>query len=213
MSNPAPPPAHLNFQAHREEFRDLNLPERFERIARTNLWGAESSRSGLGSQFDATAGLRAALPAFLKRHGVCVASSTFRAATSAWLSTIDLRIPYIGADIVEALPRENEKRFGGPQSNRRFVHLDLTRDPLPRADAVLCRDCLVHLSFEHIFRAMNRIATAAALVTSYLLDDDLPRARAEREHRGRRLADAEPATSALRLRLPGRRPDRRLCRG
>lgn len=113
MTDRPPAPAHLNFQARREEFRDLNLPERFERIARTNLWGAESSRSGLGSQLDATAGLRAALPAFLERHGV---SSLLDVPCGdfSWLSTIDLRIPYIGADIVEALARENEKRFGGP---------------------------------------------------------------------------------------------------
>jgi len=170
MTDRPPAPAHLNFQARREEFRDLNLPERFERIARTNLWGAESSRSGLGSQLDATAGLRAALPAFLERHGV---SSLLDVPCGdfSWLSTIDLRIPYIGADIVETLALENEKRFGGPRSNRRFVHLDLTRDPLPRADAVLCRDCLVHLSFEHILRAIDNIRGSGArylLTTTFL---------------------------------------------
>lgn len=170
MSDRPPVPAHLNFQARREEFRGLNLPERFERIARTNLWGAESSRSGLGSQLDSTAGLRAALPAFLERHGVASLLDV-PCGDFSWLSTLDLRIPYIGADIVEALALENEKRFGGPQSNRRFVHLDLTRDPLPRADAVLCRDCLVHLSFEHIFRAIDNIRGSGArylLTTTFL---------------------------------------------
>ena len=30
-------------------------------------------------------------------------------------------------------------------------------DTLPRADAILCRDCLVHLSFANIGRALERL--------------------------------------------------------
>jgi hypothetical protein len=163
-------PAHVNFQARRDEFHDLNLSERFERIVRTNLWGADSSRSGLGSQLATTGELRDALPAFFHRHGV---TSLLDAPCGdfTWLSTIDLPIPYIGADIVSALVHENERRFGGPASNRRFVHLDLTRDPLPRADIVLCRDCLVHLSFDNVFRALDNIRASGArylLTTTFL---------------------------------------------
>jgi hypothetical protein len=163
-------PAHLNFQARRDEFRGLSLSERFERIARTNLWGAESSRSGLGSQIAATAGLRQALPTFLERHGIGTLLDV-PCGDFTWLSTIDLRIPYIGADIVESLVRENESRYGSQHSNRRFVHLDLTRDSLPSADAILCRDCLVHLSFENIFRAIANVQASGArylLTTTFL---------------------------------------------
>jgi hypothetical protein len=169
-----PAPAHLNFQARRDEFRGLSLPERFERIARTNLWGADSSRSGLGSQLGTTSGLREALPAFLARHGI-TSILDVPCGDFAWLSTLDLRIPYIGGDIVESLVRENESRFGGPQSNRRFLRLDLTHDPLPRADTVLCRDCLVHLSFANIFRAIENIRASGAryLLTTTFLECEL----------------------------------------
>jgi hypothetical protein len=168
-----PVPAHLNFQARRGDFRGLSLSERFDRIARTNLWGADASRSGLGSLLTATAGLREALPAFLERHGI-EALLDVPCGDFAWLSTVDLRIPYIGADIVESLVRENEIRFGGPHSNRQFVHLDLTRDPLPRADAILCRDCLVHLSFENVFRAIDNIRSSGVryLLTTTFLEHD-----------------------------------------
>jgi hypothetical protein len=37
------------------------------------------------------------------------------------------------------------------------MRLDLTGDPLPRVDVVLCRDCLVHLSFQNIFRAFANL--------------------------------------------------------
>jgi len=36
------------------------------------------------------------------------------------------------------------------------------RDPLPRADAVLCRDCLVHLSFAHIERVIHNLRRSGA---------------------------------------------------
>jgi hypothetical protein len=151
----------------------LTLAERFDRIVRTNLWGADSSRSGLGSEIAATAGLREALPSFLERHGVKTLVDA-PCGDFGWLSAIDLRVSYIGADIVEALVRENDRRYGGPSSGRRFVHLDLTRDPLPQGDAVLCRDCLVHLSFENITRAIANIRASGAryLLTTTFLEHD-----------------------------------------
>jgi hypothetical protein len=165
-----PAPAQQNFQVRRSELTGLPLDQRFERIFRTNLWGAEDSRSGLGSELDATAGLRAALPAFLARHQVAslldVPCGDFN-----WLSTLGLQIPYIGADIVEAIVESNQKRFGGPGTGRQFLRLDLTRDPLPRADVVLCRDCLVHLSFENVFRALANVRRSGArylLTTTFL---------------------------------------------
>ena len=55
--------AHQRFAADRASFAGLSLRERFQRIHDTNLWGAAESVSGLGSEIDATAVLRAELPA------------------------------------------------------------------------------------------------------------------------------------------------------
>ena len=44
------------------------------------------------------------------------------------------------------------------------------RDPLPRSDLILCRDCLVHLSFQNIARAVARFRASGAeflLVTTF----------------------------------------------
>jgi hypothetical protein len=54
--------AYLRFAAVRGSFSGLDLRQRFEQIHRTNLWGAEQSVSGLGSQSDATQELARALP-------------------------------------------------------------------------------------------------------------------------------------------------------
>jgi hypothetical protein len=45
---------------------------------------------------------------------------------------------------------------------RRYVVADLTCDPLPACDVILCRDCLVHLSFENISRAIDNFKRSGA---------------------------------------------------
>jgi len=57
--------AHQRFAAASESYRGLNLAERFVRIHQTNLWGADSSKSGLGSEDAATTALLEQLPSVL----------------------------------------------------------------------------------------------------------------------------------------------------
>lgn len=168
-----PVPAHENFLARREELIGLSLAERFDRIVRSNLWGADSSRSGLGSELAATARLRKELPSFLERRRVKMLLDV-PCGDFGWLSTVELPAAYIGADIVKTLVDENERRFGGRSSGRRFLRLDMTRDVLPRADAVLCRDCLVHSSFDNIFRAIANMRASGAqyLITTTFLEHE-----------------------------------------
>lgn len=137
--------AHERFQAEAETFRGLSLEEAFTRIHATNLWGAAESRSGLGSEHEATSVLRAALPELLRAVGA-TSLLDVPCGDFAWLGHVDLGpVEYVGADIVAVIVDRNAARYASPK--RRFVRLDLTRDPLPPADVVLCRDCLVHLSF------------------------------------------------------------------
>ncbi len=171
---PRPPaPAHLAFQAKRDEFADLPLDERFARIFATNLWTG-GSRSGLGSELAPTAGVRERLPALL----ASVEARTLLdlpCGDFGWLNLVPLDLDYMGADIVPALIAENERRYGGAGSRRRFMHLDLTNDALPRADVVLCRDCLVHLSFDNIWRAfgsLRRSGSKYLLTTTFVEHDE-----------------------------------------
>ena len=164
-----PAPAHLAFQARREDFADLPLAERFARIFATNLWTAQS-RSGLGSEHATTAGVREQLPALLESTGTRTLLD-LPCGDFGWLSLVPLDLDYIGGDIVPALVEENQRRYGGPGTRRRFLRLDLTNDALPRADVVLCRDCLVHLSFANIWRAFDNLRRSGSqylLTTTFL---------------------------------------------
>jgi hypothetical protein len=75
-------------------------------------------------------------------------------------------VRYLGADIVDSLIERNRSKYGSE-----FIKLDLCADSLPRADVVLCRDCLVHLSFENIHRAaenLKRSGSTWLLTTTFL---------------------------------------------
>jgi hypothetical protein len=61
----------------------------------------------------------------------------------------------VGVDIVRAIVEQNQRVHG--DAHHRFVCLDLVIDPLPAADLVVCRDCLVHLSFADCHRALRNV--------------------------------------------------------
>jgi hypothetical protein len=148
--------AHQRFVADRENFAGLDLAGRFERIVHTNLWGAPTSVSGLGSEDQASAAIRSALPPLLRRLDV---RSLLDApcGDAGWIGRCGLDIDYIGVDIVPSLIETNRRRVEHGELLGRFVTADITRDELPQADVILCRDCLVHLSFQNIFLALNRL--------------------------------------------------------
>ena len=71
-----------------------------------------------------------------------------------WMDRIaDSVESYIGVDVVAELIASNAVRHAGER--RAFLCRDITRDPLPRADVILCRDALVHFSFADIHAALR----------------------------------------------------------
>ncbi|WP_298878060.1 class I SAM-dependent methyltransferase [uncultured Bradyrhizobium sp.] len=153
--------AHERFVADRENFAGLDLAARFERIQRTNLWGAATSVSGLGSEDRATAAIREALPWMLRRLGV---RSLLDApcGDAGWIGGMQLDVDYTGIDVVPSLIVANSARVARGELRGQFLVADITRDPLPRCEVILCRDCLVHLSFQNIARAMARFRASGA---------------------------------------------------
>jgi 2-polyprenyl-3-methyl-5-hydroxy-6-metoxy-1,4-benzoquinol methylase len=153
--------AHRKYVDDRAAFADLTLAQRFERIHRTNLWGAESSVSGLGSEDDATATLRAELPRLLARLG---ATSLLDApcGDAGWISRTDLGLRYVGVDIVPALVHRLQEAAAARRIAGEYMVADFTQDALPRCDVILCRDALVHLSFANIARAIANFKKSGA---------------------------------------------------
>jgi hypothetical protein len=129
-------------------FRSRHRQGVFTRIYEQNLWGEAESRSGVGSTSEATRNISRALPGLWARHGI---RSLLDAPCGDcnWMSRIAPTLDsYVGLDIVPALIAENRRQYPHLQ----FRVADLTRDPLPAADAIHCRDCFQHLP-THLIRA------------------------------------------------------------
>lgn len=160
--------AERQFAAHSRELTSLGLRERFQRIYETNLWSDPETRSGVGSSLDSTRALRAALPGALRQLDTHVLLDV-PCGDFSWMQQVELgSIAYVGGDIVPGIVAADEHRWGS--ANRRFVQLDLTRDRLPYADVLLCRDCLVHLSYANIravFANVIRSGLRYVLMTSF----------------------------------------------
>ncbi len=165
MRERPPVPAHERFIKSAADLRGLPLEELFTVIHDTNMWGS-ASRSGIGSELDATATLRSELPALLKDLGV-ESLLDIPCGDFGWLSQVELGVRYTGADIVPSLVERNRAQYGGE-----FLCLDLCSGELPRADAILCRDCLVHLSFSNVRRAVENLRRSGStwLLTTHFVE-------------------------------------------
>jgi hypothetical protein len=115
----------------------------------------------LGSQAGATVALRRELPKLLDDLGIAILLDA-PCADASWIGGLRLKQRYIGVDIVAALIGELEHRVASGAIQGEFRVADITADPLPAADAILCRDCLVHLSFANIARALRNFARSGA---------------------------------------------------
>jgi len=160
--------AERKFAEQASELAKLGLQERFERIYSTNLWSDPESRSGVGSSLDSTAVLRDEMPTALRQLNARVLLDV-PCGDFAWMKRVDLSgIEYIGGDIVPSIIEQNQRLH--TTESRSFRHLDLTRDKLPDADVLLCRDCLVHLSYANIRAVFANIARSNiryVLMTSF----------------------------------------------
>lgn len=143
----------------------------FSDIHRNHSWGGESL-SGLGSDLGQTASVRKHLPDLISKFGVR-SFLDLPCGDFHWMQHVDLRgCDYTGADIVSSLIDENNARHTA--TNRRFVVLDLIQDPLPGADLLMCRDCLIHLP---LAVAQEAIANIRKSGITYLLTTNYPDVR------------------------------------
>lgn len=132
-----------------------SIQDTFQNIYKTNHWSGKASVSGEGSDLTQTQQIQIELPALLKRLKVNTLLD-LPCGDFGWMQFIDFsNTNYIGADIVTEIISQNQQKYG--QQNRQFRRLDITKDSLPAADLLFCRDCLVHLSFADIHQALANI--------------------------------------------------------
>lgn len=120
-----------------------------------NLWRGADTPSGPGSSIAQTKAIADALPELCLRHNINSLLDV-PCGSCDWIARVKLPgVQYTGGDIVPEIVTAAEQRHGTRE--RRFLVLDLTCSPLPHADLLLCRDCLVHLSYGDIVKAIGNI--------------------------------------------------------
>ena len=144
--------------------------EIFAAIHRRNEWGSAESVSGPGSTLARAEDFAGELQALLARLDARVLLDA-PCGDFNWIGGIaDGMERYVGVDVVPELVERNRELHGGP--GRTFLLADLTCDPLPAADVILCRDCLVHFSFADARAALENFRRSGStwLCTTTFLD-------------------------------------------
>ena len=143
---------------------DRIIKQKFENIFKNNSWGGHDSVSGRGSDLDQTKHIIKEIPALFKDMGISTVLD-IPCGDFNWMQNVDLSgIKYIGADIVEEIIKNNKNKY--EKDNISFRHMNLIEDTLPQVDLILIRDCLVHMSYDDIFKLLNNVCNS---MSQYLL--------------------------------------------
>lgn len=171
-------PFGINFESflfkfkHDEYFKDkdlinANIKNKFDEIYNSNYWSSEESVSGNGSELSYANNYIDNLADFLKKNEV---KSIFDAPCGDfnWVQKVleQRDIKYTGGDIVEKLIKKNQELY----PNFYFCVFDITKDEFPNCDIWHCRDCLFHLSYNDIHKALNNFLSSnieLALITTH----------------------------------------------
>jgi len=133
----------------------FNVEDTFRKIYHTNHWSGLKTASGIGSDDDQTREISIQIPKLIHE----LAIKNFLDAPCGdfyWFSKLNMLLKsYVGGDILQEIVQRNNQLYKNQW--RKFIKLDIIRDPLPDADILLCRDCLVHLSTKDILKTIQNI--------------------------------------------------------
>jgi len=130
-----------------------------------------------------TAKVREALPGLIKRYGI-KSVLDIGCGDCNWMSKllstmkVGWHIEYTGMEVVQELVEQNRKKY----PHLRFLCGSGITTALPKADLVIARDCIVHLSHEDAARLLDNVKKSGA---KYLLATTFPglQGRESRENR------------------------------
>jgi hypothetical protein len=130
------------------------LRKYFTDIYENNLFNGVESVSGTGSDLYQTRVVQKKLPELFEKHKI----KKFIDAPCGdfyWMQHVDFTYleKYVGVDIVHDIVNKNKIRHA--DSKVSFQCKDICKDRLQKADIVMSRDCMNHLSYEDTYRAFK----------------------------------------------------------
>lgn len=147
----------------------------FSEIYHNNSWNAQNSVSGPGSELPVTSVIIEEIPFIIKETNAKILLDA-PCGDFHWMKETKLDLDkYIGVDIVPEIIANNQQKYSN--ETRTFINLDIIKDRLPQADMILCRDCLVHLSFKNVFTTIKNFKESNS---KYLLTTTFPELRENR---------------------------------
>ena len=144
----------------------------FEKVYQNNSFEGKESRSGEGSSLFQTRIIREAIPKLLAELEVKNLLDV-PCGDWYWMRHINLsNVHYTGGDIVQTIIDKNNETYS--HENCKFQYLNIITGPLPKADLIFCRDCLVHLNFAHGLAALEQFRKSGAkwLITTTFTERD-----------------------------------------
>lgn len=151
---------YLKRKQHQTVFSHQGTEDRFTSIYKTNYWGNEESVSGSGSTLGNTENLRRELPKLLGDWRI---HTVFDAPCGDfnWMQHVLKAHPitYVGGDIVRPLVESLNRRYRNDATS--FIHVDLIQDNFPKADLMICRDCLFHLSYRDTLAVLENFVRSS----------------------------------------------------
>lgn len=115
---------------------------------------------GIGSTLENTANARAWLPSVCHDYGIASVNDA-GAGDLTWIRKVDWR--GIEVRYFDLIPRSRE-----------VLQLDITKQTMPRADAILCRHCLNHLDEIRVGMAIERFRECASFLIATQFDRPEP---------------------------------------
>jgi SAM-dependent methyltransferase len=150
-----------------------SLSGRFSAVYENRVWlngRPTGSLSGFGSELENTETVRQHIAVLLKtlktQSLLDIGCGDF-----TWMKEVAFPNRYIGVDIVHDVIAANDRLYRSEQ--RSFQEMDATRDPLPQADTILCREVLFHLSFRDIWRLVENIRRSGSSFLIATTDHDI----------------------------------------
>ena len=154
------------------------LEQYFTTIYEKNIWNGKESRSGTGSDINATAVMR---PQLIDLVNSLTVNSMFDIPCGDfnWMKEVVGKLnitSYIGADIIRPMIKDNEKNYASTcgEISPKFVYMNAIEDIPPKTDLIFCRDGLVHFSYNTIMKVLKNFLASGStfLLTTHFTDTE-----------------------------------------